>query len=442
MILLLLSQLFLSQGARWEHSFAADDDAPKFAFLGKFCFDAAWEKGVEVGSYTVDVTIPKADKEKREDLTVWLMSDEPSSWPAIYDKIKGDGITCAEAVKIAEKDAESKPAVTIGKELQTATCDGDTCTVTALRTVKENYVRWWFAIVTDCTDDLSGIDFAMHFNNTQRSSWNIENGYDITGLNTFFLVFFFAYFGFCCVHFYGVRQLSKKLEFVHPLVKLLAIVIIIEFLAVVFFMLHYGIYSSDGVGLNGLRQAAEVLDALSRVLFMLLLILVAKGWTVTGEELTGKFVIIGAIVGFLLIHSAILLWKFALEDPAAVKLETPLLVILYIETILWFGFAGYFTFAAVRSMKLEDNPVKKNLFFRLLLIFVPWFFLFPVIAFLNLTNAFGIIHEKVVLMTGFAINLLAILSLSFLTWPSRAEEYFNINKPDVTTSNIDTYEQL
>jgi len=32
--------------------------------------------------------------------------------------------------------------------------------------------------------------------------------------------------------------------------------------------------------------------------------------------------------------------------------------------------------------------------------------------------------------------------LSFLLWPSRAEEYFNISTPDVMKAQIDTYEQL
>jgi hypothetical protein len=282
--------------------------------------------------------------------------------------------------------------------------------------------------------------------NIQRGSWLTELGFDIMNINTFYLLMFFIFLGFYSTHMYGVRKLSVKLEYLHPMVRLFAVDLTFQFLSIIFYMLHWCTYSSNGVGFNGLRQAGEVMDGITRCLFMLILTLIAKGWTISGDELSGKKFIVAALVSFFLIHCAILLWKFALEDPAAVKMNVALEVILWLELLIWFIFAGFFTFSVFSSWKKEDNPVKRALYFQLGIVFTIWFFGFPIISFVDLAqiNDQGWITSrmKVVEQTDMCISLIGYLFLSFLLWPTRAEEYFNINKPDVMRANIDTYEQL
>ena len=52
--------------------------------------------------------------------------------------------------------------------------------------------------------------------NSQRSSWNIEFGTNIMGLNTLYLIYFLVYVVFLAVHLFGVRTLAQRQKYVHP----------------------------------------------------------------------------------------------------------------------------------------------------------------------------------------------------------------------------------
>ena len=213
------------------------------------------------------------------------------------------------------------------------------------------------------------------------------------GINTFYLLMFFIFAGFYCVHMWGVRQLGNAIEYYHPLVKMFALTLTMQFLSIIFYMLHWGIYSSNGIGVQALLQAGEVVDAVTRCLFMLILILMAKGWTISGEELTGKKIIVGTVFVFLVVHSCILLWKFALEDPAAVSLSKSLEVILWIELIVWFLFAGYFSFTVFSMWRREENPVKRALYLRMGIIYSIWFFGYPALTFVDLAETSSVARD-------------------------------------------------
>lgn len=433
-------------------------------FAGRMSFDK-WlgtdeefnDETSECGKYTVTVTIPDAKKENfkctgNDDcrIRVFEYSDESKSWPSIYGE---EGVTCDMAAQASKacgakegKDCKLTSTLTPGEGAN----EGN-WVLTKTQSLSQRFTRWWFVAVIACDADnkpinMDGVTAHSEFLNVQRASWSVQLGYDVMGLNTFYLTMFFLYLIFYCVHMYGVYNLSSKLEYLHPMVKLFAICLTLQFVAIIFPMLHWGIYSTNGIGVNALRQGGEVVDSITRVIFMLILTLMAKGWTISGDELTnGKF-IVGALVVFLLVHSAILLWKYQLEDPAAVHLETGLEVIMWIELCMWFLFAVYFTYTVLTSWKKEENPVKRKLFLQLAVVFTIWMFLYPTLSFINLARnsdtGWAAAKQKVTSETTLCLSMLGYMFLSFLLWPSRAEEYFNINKPDVMRANIDTYEQL
>jgi len=428
-------------------------------FLGRFCFDAGID-GNSSGYYQATLTFDETHASNfiKDDglpsLRILEYSDQEKSWPSIYDK---ESLTCLEVItasKACEKRLEKRLECT-GWESWLSPVDfkksGKTYSDTSKVGITQNFNRWWYVAVINCKEDgthqsMEGLSYKTEFLNTQRASWSEQLGYDVMGLNTFYLAMFFIFLVFFCVHMYGVYNLSSKLEYLHPMIKLFAIDLTLQFVAIIFYMLHWGIYSSNGVGLNALRQAGEVVDAITRVLFMLILTLMAKGWTISGDELTGKKLIIGTLLLFLLIHSAILLYKYQLEDPAAVFMATGLQVILWFELALWFLFACFFSFTVFKSWKKEDNPVKRMLFLQLGVVFTLWFFLYPTLNLVDLSRnsdrGWVTSSAKVMNESTLCVSMAGYAFLSFLLWPSRAEEYFHINKPDVMRANIDTYEQL
>lgn len=431
-------------------------------FLANFCFDKNFDEDNpknSVGTWEIKLTA-ECDGNNPDNcpdnLFILGYSDEPESWASVY---KNPDMTCDKAIKAAKctKPTGEEECTRSDHAPVTWECSGGSCTSVASTSnngltgeIIQHYDRWWFYAITRCDEQGKSLPFKVDYSvvllNTQRSAWSTELGFDIMNINTFYLLMFIIFIAFFCVHMYGVRKLSQKIEYLHPMVKLFAMDLFLQLLSISFYMIHWIGYSHDGKGIDGLRQAGEVMDGFTRCLFMLIVILLGKGWTISGEELNGKKVIVAAIVALLLVHFGILLWKFALEDPASVTVDVPLQVILWFQLILWFTFAGYFTYCVFHKWRNEDNPVKRALYFQLGIVLTLWFFADPVVTFVDLAQAnrrgWTASRNKVVEQTKMCFSMIGYAFLSYLLWPSRAEEYFNINKPDVMRANIDTYEQL
>jgi len=110
---------------------------------------------------------------------------------------------------------------------------------------------------------------------------------------------------------------------------------------------------------------------------------------------------------------------------------------------VWFFWAIYFTFAICISYRAEENPVKKTLYRNLALIYGIWLFGLPTVSVLSvLVDPW--VRDLVLETASIVVSTWAYGFLMFLLWPTRAEEYFNVNKPDVTAPGRrhENYEQL
>jgi len=169
--------------------------------------------------------------------------------------------------------------------------------------------------------------------------------------------------------------------------------------------------------------------------------LLAKGWTINNEALTErKWILISASV-FLLCDVLVIIWKNAVENPAATNIPLGLSFILYCIVCFWFFWCAWFSYSLSNSYKNESNPAKRWLFRLLALIYIPWLFGLPFITFLQFALA-PWIREKVVAVFSILISTFGLSFLSFLLWPTRAEEYFLITSPDTMTAGIANYEKL
>jgi len=231
------------------------------------------------------------------------------------------------------------------------------------------------------------------------------------------------------------------LHFLHPLVRLFLIVLILEYFQVFFNLIHLGSFASNGKGIPALDRCADVLEIMARVLFLLLLLLIGKGWTISSQgALTGKKAIVGAVVAFIVSEICIIIWKFAAENPAETSVSVPLQVFEVILTIVWLAFAIYFIVSCVKSFRSEDNPVKKALYRNIGFLYSLWFCGLPVLVFIGFAlDPWA--REKTVLTLQLLFSTLAYFVMSFLTWHSRASENFDITTPDVSKGGMD-YDKL
>lgn len=297
--------------------------------------------------------------------------------------------------------------------------------------------RYWFFTFARCNAANPGfqkVEYRIHATQAS-SSWSKEFGYNENGINTLYICFMFLFTFVVAVECYGTYKLQQKLSYLHPMLKLTLISIIIEWISLFVLLLHYGSYSSNGEGIVLLMKLGQVLAVVSRCFLMLLLLLLAKGWTISNETLTHKWAIIGVIVAYLVVSIASLIYSYSAEDAMRTTPTTGVEAFSIVLNLVWLAFAGWFSFTIFGvSYRKEDNPAKKKMYLALGLLFTPWFFLPPLTAF----AVFAVdpwARERVVAFLTVSITTAAYAVLAFLFWPSRAEEYFAIATPDVFTAN-------
>lgn len=75
---------------------------------------------------------------------------------------------------------------------------------------------------------------------------------------------------------------------VHTITKLLTLCISTEYAGVVFNFLHVLIFSFNGIGAEWLKVLGNLLGTFAECFFMLILLFIAKGWTILSMKLTSK----------------------------------------------------------------------------------------------------------------------------------------------------------
>lgn len=405
-------------------------------FLGKFVFDSTPVELQSTGNYTVELSVTDPTKDYTG-YEVWVFSDEDTSWTAVYKK----DLTCAQA-RTHSKTWDEVTQDT--KDAYKVNFDADGKWDRTEPITQHARPRYWYLVLAKCNEGaferVEGIEYNVHMTNVLRGAWDTELGTNVAGLQTLYLCFFILYLPFLGVHFYGVHKLREKLQYVHPLVRLFAFTLICQFLAISLFMANY-LAATEGVGIPSCMLAGDILQILSHSSFIIILLLMAKGWTISGEELTGKMVIVGAAFGFMIASILILVWQWVVTDVAAVYLDLAVVIFKIAILVAWLLLAVWFCLQSISSYSKEDNPVKKLLYRNLSSIYSLWFLGLPAVSILSMMIS-PVYQEKVSAFTSVLVSTFGYMVLSFMLWPSRAEEYFCISTPDVMKAQIDTYEQL
>jgi len=261
------------------------------------------------------------------------------------------------------------------------------------------------------------------------------------GLNSVFVVFFVYYTIFLGVQYAGVYIFWKHQKYVHPLIRLFTFVVTIQYLFISTKMIHYIVFAHNGMGVPDLDYFGDVLEVVAKVCFILMLMLLALGWTITSEHLYGKPFVTIAVILFSVMWIAILIWKLAVQDPAEVDLPFELRVMQLILLIIWFLYALWFLITCLYNWKKEDNPVKKTLFGRLGCLYGLWFVGLPIAVAVSLSQP-NWVRDKIVIDTAICISTVAHTVMAVLLWPTHAEEYFAVEKPNLTNPSLQHYENL
>ncbi|XP_059759968.1 transmembrane protein 145 isoform X2 [Balaenoptera ricei] len=339
---------------------------------------------------------------------ILLYFDDPSQWPAVYktgdkDCLAKESVIRPEnnqVINLTTQYAWSGCQVVSEEGMRYLSCSSGR----SFRSVRE---RWWYIALSKCGGDGLQLEYEMVLTNG-KSFWTRHFSADEFGILetdvTFLLVFILIFFLSC---YFG-------------------------FLSLLFFCIYWGQYATDGIGNESLKILAKLLFSSSFLIFLLMLILLGKGFTVTRGRIShsGSVKLSVYMTLYTLTHVALLIYEAEFFDPGQVlyTYESPAgygLIGLQVAAYVWFCYAVL--------ISLRHFPEKQPFYVPFFAAYTLWFFAVPVMA---LIANFGIpkwAREKIVNGIQLGIHLYAHGVFLIMTRPSAANKNFPYH---VRTSQI------
>uniref|UniRef100_A0A2K6EYT8 Transmembrane protein 145 n=1 Tax=Propithecus coquereli TaxID=379532 RepID=A0A2K6EYT8_PROCO len=280
----------------------------------------------------------------------------------------------------------------------------------SFRSVRE---RWWYIALSKCGGDGLQLEYEMVLTNG-KSFWTRHFSADEFGILetdvTFLLIFILIFFLSC---YFG--YLLKGRQLLHTTYKMFMAAAGVEVLSLLFFCIYWGQYATDGIGNESVKILAKLLFSSSFLIFLLMLILLGKGFTVTRGRIShsGSVKLSVYMTLYTLTHVVLLIYEAEFFDPGQVlyTYESPAgygLIGLQVAAYVWFCYAVL--------VSLRHFPEKQPFYVPFFAAYTLWFFAVPVMA---LIANFGIpkwAREKIVNGIQLGIHLYAhgvFLTLKF-----------------------------
>uniref|UniRef100_G3TNB8 Transmembrane protein 145 n=1 Tax=Loxodonta africana TaxID=9785 RepID=G3TNB8_LOXAF len=352
---------------------------------------------------------------------ILLYFDDPSQWPAVYkagdkDCLAKESVIRPEnnqVINLTTQYAWSGCQVVSEEGTRYLTCSSGR----SFRSVRE---RWWYIALSKCGGDGLQLEYEMVLTNG-KSFWTRHFSADEFGILetdvTFLLIFTLIFFLSC---YFG--YLLKGRQLLHTTYKMFMVAAGVEVLSLLFFCIYWGQYATDGIGNESLKILAKLLFSSSFLIFLLMLILLGKGFTVTRGRIShsGSVKLSVYMTLYTLTHVVLLIYEAEFFDPGQVlyTYESPAgygLIGLQVAAYVWFCYAVL--------ISLRHFPEKQPFYVPFFAAYTLWFFAVPVMA---LIANFGIpkwAREKIVNGIQLGIHLYAHGVFLIMTRPSAANKF-------------------
>ncbi|KAM5297856.1 transmembrane protein 145 isoform 2-T2 [Glossophaga mutica] len=354
---------------------------------------------------------------------ILLYFDDPSQWPAVYKAADKDCLAKESVIRPENNQVINLTTQYAWSGCQVVSEEGTrylSCSSgRSFRSVRE---RWWYIALSKCGGDGLQLEYEMVLTNG-KSFWTRHFSADEFGIletdMTFLLIFILIFFLSC---YFG--YLLKGRQLLHTTYKMFMAAAGVEVLSLLFFCIYWGQYATDGI--------AKLLFSSSFLIFLLMLILLGKGFTVTRGRIShsGSVKLSVYMTLYTLTHVVLLIYEAKFFDPGQVlyMYESPAgygLIGLQVAAYVWFCYAVL--------ISLRHFPEKQPFYVPFFAAYTLWFFAVPVMA---LIANFGIpkwAREKIVNGIQLGIHLYAHGVFLIMTRPSAANKNFPYH---VRTSQI------
>jgi hypothetical protein len=380
--------------------------------LDKFCFE---EEGGRVRIQFTDFT-------DTNDTLVLFYTDQEQYWGQIESMEKA---TCKERVAKAKYSGAIRG-------------------LSALTSYKitQSRPRWWYIGVANCKGPMD-FEYKITFVNS-ASHWWKQFGWDEQGMYEMSVIFFLILFLLTMAFIWILLKTSwEKLQKKVPITLLVSC--LTETLGLFFLMIHYGIYSWDGVGAAELQYTYVYFDMFSQMTFMAAIIFLVKGWpsnfrVLTLSQMIGVCLFLFNILSYVLLFT----WYTAGWDHMSTlymydSVAGYVVIAFRAATLVWCEVELY------RSYKYEGDASKKR-FYVIFAVFVAfWFIYLPFNVVISHFLA-AWVRQKIIYAFVFTFTAITFLVPAVLFWPIKRNPFFSMldvsgkgeayNSKNNTSSNV------
>ncbi|CAH1791741.1 unnamed protein product [Owenia fusiformis] len=263
---------------------------------------------------------------------------------------------------------------------------------------------------------VNGNPYTKHFNPFEH-----QFSFELHDVVEIYAIFLVAFIIIVPIQLYALRRQR------HNLMRLLTACIILEFIGIVLNFIHFFKFAFDGEGSNLMKLAGNFIDMFAECLFMLLLLLIVKGWTITRQTLTtkSKILLFTAWTLYTAANIFLFIWNFTEMDIISDKDEWqtwPGYTILAFRMALMV----WFLFELRETFLLENHQPKMRFYLHFGAGFLVWFVYLPIVALIG-SQVSALWRFKTILSMTYAADFLSYCVLMHLLWPSRSYLYFNLH---------------
>jgi len=294
--------------------------------------------------------------------------------------------------------------------------------------------RTWYVALANC-EPFEGVHARIEFRNIKYSPGNQQFGADEVGLNTLFILASVVFWTLLSLNIFSLVKVWQREHYMHHVLKIFTFSLVFQLAAVQTHAYHWSTYAVDGIGHEDWDDIADIFHLCAQVSMMFLLLLMAQGWTINSNRLTGRNFIFGCCAAFFTLKLLLELWTAVVEDPAATVQPFVYDIFSLALTIMWLIFAFYFGYLLIHSFTDESNPVKRGLFRGLGIVYGPWMMGHPGVILLSLAIA-PWLRDVVVRTTSVCISTIGYSVMVFLMWHSRVSGYFETSVPIINYDRV------
>ncbi|XP_071806148.1 transmembrane protein 145-like [Asterias amurensis] len=404
-------------------------------FLARFCFLS------DIGRLRFEVEYPKSFATQN----LILYYDEEDQWPAVYPTDEVALKTCKQKESVLKP--ENHQVINLTTEYVWAGCiltkleeddeisnlfgDTEKLDCRAGRSFRSVRERWWYVALDNCNTTRGlYLKYKLTFTNGE-GFWDTHFSADQFGILETDITFLIL-FGLLFMASLYVANVLHNRQLLHTTYKMFILVTFCYVVAMMFFIIFYVDYANDGTPLTNVKMTALAFQAFGDGVFLLMLILMGKGYTITRGRIShsGSVKIAVLMCIYTMLYAALFIYQLAVFDPGEVLYlyESPAgfgLIGIRGVCWLWFIYAIFFT--------LKHYPEKGLFYVPFFFFYTLWFLSTPIMILIATFVFPKWWREKVMNVIELVIAFTAQLAFLIMTRPSAANRNFPYH---VRTSQI------